>query len=79
MLVPFETLEEFNHEVRTNGSHEFCFGFEISDVRPGIGEINVTYMFPRDVASDTYEPLYDLTSRVPNIRAWNTTFVYGAP
>jgi hypothetical protein len=65
--------------VKTNSSHDFCFGFELSDVYPGIDEINVTYMFPRDVASDTYEPLYDITTQVPNMRSWNTTFIYGTP
>ena len=48
-------------------------------MRPGVEEVNITYMFPRDVASNTYEPLYDLTTRVPNIRAWNSTFLYGTP
>ena len=49
---------------------------------PGVKEINITYMFPRDNSidsSNTYEPLYDLTASIPNWRAWNTTFLYGTP
>ena len=45
-------------------------------------DINITYMFPRDTsidASNTYQPLYDLTASIPNWRAWNTTFLYGTP
>ena len=72
-------MEEFYHEVRTNVTNEYCFGFEVSDVKPGIAEINITYMFPRDAALDTHKPLYDLTSSNPNWRAWNNTFWYGTP
>lgn len=40
-------------EIRSNYHTDFCFGFEISDVRPGIKEVNVTLMFPRELALDT--------------------------
>ena len=62
----FLTIEDFYHEVKTNATHEFCFGFEISDVLPGVSEVNVTYMFPRDASLDTHQPLYDLTTSSPN-------------
>lgn len=78
-LVPFESVEDLHDAVTKNSTQDFCFGFEITDVRPGIDEINVTMMFPRDVSPNTYEPLYDLTARTPNIRAWNSTFLYGTP
>lgn len=77
--MPFDSIEDFHDAVTKNATQDFCFGFELTDVRPGIDEINITYMFPRDVASDTYEPLYDLTARTPNMRAWNSTFLYGTP
>lgn len=50
----FNTIDDFYHEVKTNVSNEYCFGFEISDVRPGVDEINITYMFPRDASLDTH-------------------------
>ena len=52
--MSYNTIDDFYHEVKTNVSNEFCFGFEISDVKPGIDEINVTYMFPRDASLDTH-------------------------
>ena len=48
-------------------------------MKPGVDEVNVTYMFPRDVSLDTHQPLYDLTTSSPNWRAWNSTFWYGTP
>jgi hypothetical protein len=57
----------------------FCFGFEVTNVYPGVEEINITYMLPRDAASNTYEPLYDLTTGMYNSFYWNTTFTYGTP
>ena len=53
-MQSFLTMEEFYHEVKTNVSNEFCFGFEISDVKASNNEINVTYMFPRDASLDTH-------------------------
>ena len=50
----YHSVDDFYHEVKTNVSHEYCFGFEISDVRPNIDEVNVTYMFPRDASLDTH-------------------------
>jgi hypothetical protein len=57
----------------------FCFGFEVSNIYPGVEEINITYMLPRDAASNTYEPLYDMTTGMYNTFYWNTTFTYGTP
>ena len=28
------------------GMNNYCFGFELSELRPGIKELNVTYMYP---------------------------------
>lgn len=53
-VMSYNTIEDFYHEVKTNVSNEFCFGFEISDVKPGSDEINITYMFPRDASLDTH-------------------------
>ena len=78
-MIPYNTTEDFYEAVTKNSSQEYCFGFELTDVYPGVDEINITYMFPRDVAPDTYEPLFDPTTQVPNMRAWNTTFLYGTP
>ncbi len=52
--MSYNTIEDFYHEVKTNVSNEVCFGFEISDVKPGVDESNVTYMFPRDASLDTH-------------------------
>jgi len=38
---------------------EYCFGLEISDIRPGVKEANVTMLIPRELAQDTYKPLVD--------------------
>jgi len=65
--------------VKTNVSNDYCFGFEISDVKYGVEEINITYMFPRDASLDTHQPLYDLTTKSPNWRAWKNIFWYGTP
>jgi hypothetical protein len=46
---------------------------------PGVEEVNVTIMYPLDVASNTFEPLFDETTSVPNMRSWNMTFLYGTP
>jgi len=60
-LKTFNTTEAFYEQVKTNISQDYCFGFELSDIRPGVKEINVTYMFPMDVAANTLQPLFDLT------------------
>ena len=36
-------------------------------------------MLPRDAASNTYEPMYDLTTGMTNMFSWNSTFTYGTP
>ena len=60
-------------EVRSNYHTDFCFGFEITDVYPGIKEVNVTLLFPRELALDTSKPLYDLTLRNKDWYNWNFT------
>jgi hypothetical protein len=50
----FTSVKDFYQEVKTNVSNDFCFGFEISDVKKGVEEINITYMFPRDASLDTH-------------------------
>ena len=34
-------------------------------------------MFPFDASLNTYEPLYELSTVIPDWRSWNNTFVYG--
>ena len=53
-LRSFTDADAFYNEVKTNRTHDFCFGFEVSDVSYGVDEINVTYMFPRDASLDTH-------------------------
>lgn len=65
-MKSFTDIDDFYYEVKTNVSNEYCFGFEVSDIKHGIDEVNVTYMFPRDVSLDTHQPLYDLTTSAPN-------------
>jgi len=59
-LWPFETQEALFEDVRTNMVREYCFGLEISEIKPGVNEANVTMLIPRELAQDTYKPLYDL-------------------
>mgnify|MGYP006125654341 CR=1 FL=1 len=54
-------------------------GLHVTKIIPGIKEVNITYMFPKDMASDTYQPLYDLNARIPNFRSWNYTMMWGTP
>jgi hypothetical protein len=79
ILNPFETVEEMLYQVTTNDTREYCFGLEITDISPYIDEINITMMFPMDVAHNTYEPIYDPTTSAPNFFGWNNTFMYGIP
>jgi ABC-2 family transporter protein len=49
-------------------------------VHPGVEEVNVTILFPRDDIGgiiNSEKPLYDLTQRNPDWSAWNRTFAYG--
>ena len=78
----FEDTEELFYDISKNTSRLYCFAFEMTDVRPGIGEINVTLYFPRDDIGgliNTYTPLYDLTMGKPDWLSYNTTFLYGTP
>lgn len=34
-------------------------------------------MFPYDASLNTYEPLYEFSTGIPDWRAWNNTFIYG--
>ena len=56
-----------------------CFGLEITDITPDVDEVNITMMFPIDVAQNTFDPIYDPTTSSPDIWNWNTTFFYGIP
>jgi len=50
----FNSTEDFYHDVKSNVSNEYCFGFEVSDISANSEEVNVTYMFPRDASLDTH-------------------------
>ena len=78
-VYPFNSTDAFYHDVKSNVSNEYCFGFEVSDITPNSEEVNVTYMFPRDASLDSHQPLYDLTSKNPDWRSWDNTFWYGTP
>ena len=77
--MAYNSTELFFADLKNNISLAFCFGFEISNVYPGVPEINITYMMPRDTASNTFEPLFDVTTGMPNMFHWNNTFTYGTP
>ena len=78
-VYPFNSTDDFYHDVKSNVSNEYCFGFEVSDISPSSEEVNVTYMFPRDASLDSHQPLYDLTSKNPDWRSWDSIFWYGTP
>jgi hypothetical protein len=76
----FETSDELYFDIATNKSRLYCFAYELTDIRPGIEEVNITMYFPRDNIGgiiNTYTPLYDLTMGKPDWLSWNTTFLYG--
>jgi len=75
----FETVEAFEYDLKKDATKDYCMGLHVTNVLPGIKEVNVTYMFPKDMASDTYQPLYDINARVPNFRSWNYTMMWGTP
>ena len=54
-------------------SREYCFGVEIGDLYPGIDEVNVTMLIPRELAQDTYKPLVDQLQFTPDWWNWNFT------
>lgn len=72
-LWAFETQEDLFYNVRTNMSREYCFGLEISDIRPGVKEANITMLIPRELAQDTYKPLVDWLQFTPDWYNWNFT------
>jgi hypothetical protein len=49
-LWAFDSQEALFENVRTNMSREYCFGLEISDIRPGVKEANITMLIPRELA-----------------------------
>jgi|LauGreDrversion4_2_1035121.scaffolds.fasta_scaffold1157308_1 hypothetical protein len=55
----FDSQDDLFENIRTNMSREYCFGVEIGDLYPGIDEVNVTMLIPRELAQDTYKPLVD--------------------
>lgn len=75
----FETVPDFEEDIKKDATKDYCMGLHITNVIPGIKEVNVTYMFPKDMASDTHQPLYDLGARIPNFRSWNYTMMWGTP
>jgi len=60
----FESVDELFTDITTNNTRKYCFAFELSDVHPGVEEVNVTILFPRDDIGgiiNSEKPLYDLT------------------
>ena len=45
-FIAHRSREEFEDTVKTHKFDEYCFGFELSEVKPGVKEVNITYMFP---------------------------------
>ena len=78
-FIAYKNRSEFEDTIKRVGWNEYCFGFELTEVIPGVKEINITYMFPQDASLNTYEPLYELSQALPNWRVWNTTIIYGTP
>jgi hypothetical protein len=58
----FTSREDFISDFTDNPKQDYCFGFEFSKIRPGVKEVNITYMFPYDASLNTYEPLYELST-----------------
>lgn len=61
MFFAYPSRAAFEEKIKRVGFEEYCFGFELSDIRPGVKEVNVTYMFPQDASLNTFEPLYELS------------------
>jgi len=78
-IQSFTDRETFLNQYRVQARQDYCFAFEFSRVRPGIKEVNITYMFPYDASLNTFEPLYEFSNSVPNWSAWNNTFIFGTP
>lgn len=38
-------------DINNDRSRFYCFGFELTDIRPNTPEVNVTVFFPRDSVS----------------------------
>jgi hypothetical protein len=75
----FNSRLHFEEEIKRVGWNNYCFGFELSEIMPGVKEVNITYMFPQDASLNTYEPLYEFTQALPNWRLYNMTMIYGTP
>ena len=55
MFFAYPSRAAFEEKIKKVGFEEYCFGFELSDIRPGVKEVNVTYMFPQDASLNTFE------------------------
>lgn len=42
----FNNRSDFEDTIKRVGFNEYCFGFALTEVIPGVKEVNVTYMFP---------------------------------
>jgi len=55
-LKTFETVDELFEDIKSNATQKYCFAFELSDIYPGIDEVNITIMFPRDDLTGIINP-----------------------
>lgn len=47
----FNKVDDMLDDINNDRSRKYCFGFELTDIRPTSPEINVTVFFPRDSMS----------------------------
>ena len=78
-FTAWPSQEAFREQIKISDMKNYCFGFEFSEVIPGVKEVNVTYMFPQDISLNTYDPLYEFSQAQPNWRIYNQTMIYGIP
>jgi hypothetical protein len=70
-FVAWPTRAAFEEQIKMNDMKNYCFGFEFSEIVPGVKEVNITYMFPQDISLNTYDPLYEFSQAQPNWRIYN--------
>lgn len=45
-LTAFNSTEAFFHAIKSDPDNNFCFGFEMSSIYPGVKEVNFTLLMP---------------------------------
>ena len=82
-LHTFTSVEDLFLDVKSNPERKYCFAFELTEVYPGVGEVNITMYYPRDsitgVLNSHRKPLFDPNLRNPDWLEYNQTFASGAP